>query len=366
MGSAPIVKPSRQILDVIEAQKAKLETRLPKGMDVDKFILGLATAIQKSVANSKPGKSLADCDPASVLLAAYEAAELGCDLSPSLGLGWLINYGGVAQFQPSYRFFIQKAYETGDVRSFFAEVVYAGDKLDRQYSPRKLFHKPGGERKREQAIGAYAMIEFKDGTVDWEYLTHEQISRHRNVSKQPNSMKWVEFWEEGWRITPIRVLAKRLPIKGRNLESFVNVINRELAVDEFDTSKVGNDAIADGVPRRMTERLAEINQEQAPEPQPQPQQDQATQSAEPQADQPAQPAQAAQPAQTNASMFNEGSDPFVTQAEVTSVWDKAFDIGWKKPELTEFLKKNYQVQAPKDLHKSQLQGALDQIEKARK
>ena len=372
--AAPLAKqPGKALLEVIESQKAKFKLRLPETMDADKFILGLATAVQKSVANSKPGKSLADCDATSVLLAAYEAAELGCILAPSLALGWLINYGNQAQFQPSYRFMVQKAYETGDVRTFFAEVVYASDKFERQYAPKKnLFHAPGGERTRVTAIGAYALIEFIDGTIDWEYMTSEQIDRHRKQSKQPNSMKWVDFWEEGWRITPIRVLAKRLPIKTRKLEVFIETVNKYADTE----LQIGNDAATDGVPtqpRRLSDRVSERIDEPGAQPAPaqtaaevEPATATATETAQPTTQEQPAPAQSEKPASNGgqpSSMFSE-ADPYLSPAEVTSVWDKAFHVGWKKPEVTDFLKQNYRISAPKDLRKSQLANVLDAIQQA--
>src|SRR6266404_7250874 len=81
------------VIEKMTVAKPNLIARLPQGIDRDRFFLGILTAIQKSKANSKEGQSLADCDPNSVLLAAYDAAEVGCSLSPALQLGWLINYG---------------------------------------------------------------------------------------------------------------------------------------------------------------------------------------------------------------------------------------------------------------------------------
>src|SRR5277367_6093538 len=102
------IETKNKVVTFLTARKEALIKRLPQGIDPERFYLGIMTAIQKSQATSKPGQSLADCDPNSVLLAAYDAAEVGCSLSPALAHGWLINYGGQAQFQPSYRFFIQK------------------------------------------------------------------------------------------------------------------------------------------------------------------------------------------------------------------------------------------------------------------
>jgi len=212
----------RGVIELLQENQKKVRARLPEGIDATKFLYGISTAVDKNPA-------LLRCKPESVLAAAYEAAEVGCDLSPSLALGWLIPYGADCQFQPSYRFFVQRAYQTGDVAAFFAEIVYASDKFERQYAPkRNLFHAPGdGPRTLERAIGAYALIEFRDGTIDWEWCDRDLIERHRKHSKQPDSMMWTKFGEEGWRKTAIRLLAKRIPLKSRGLEDLVRAVNKD-------------------------------------------------------------------------------------------------------------------------------------------
>ncbi len=353
------------VIEKMTVAKPNLIARLPQGIDRNRFFLGILTAIQKSKATASPGKSLADCDPNSVLLAAYDAAEVGCSLSPSLQLGWLIPYGKECNFQPSYRFFIQKAYETGEVKTFYAEVVYAGDKFDRQFAPkRSLSHEPGnGERSMKTRIGAYSLIEFTDGTVDFEYMTAEQIERHRNHSKQPNSMKWVAFWEEGWKITPIRVIAKRLPLKNRNLEGLVEIVNRDA---ERDLDIAVEQIMEPSIPRRMPEpeKPAEKSEPAAaaetaatePKEEPKPASKEPEKAASTQAN--------ATPAA--GSMFAEGDqDPYVTPAEIQDFWNKAFGANWKKPEVVKFIKETYKVEALKDMRKSQLASALDSITQAR-
>lgn len=202
----------------------RLSKNLPNGMTAEKFMFGVATAVQKNPA-------LLECDAKSVLLAAYEAAEIGINLNPSLQLGYLIPYGKQAQFQLSYRGMIQKGYESKAIRNFFAEVVYANDKFERQLAPkRNLFHAPA-DGERGEAIGAYALVEFVTGNIEFEYLTKEQIDRHRNHSKQPDSLMWKKFWEEGWRKTPIRVLAKRLPLTNPELEVLAEAIERDATQD---------------------------------------------------------------------------------------------------------------------------------------
>lgn len=222
MSSTTLARTS--VVQLIKDSAAEFAKRLPATIDPTRWAMQLATAVQKN-------PDLLECEPRSLLLAAYEAAELGVSLSPALQLGYLIPYKGKAQFQISWRGLVQKAYDSGCVKAFYGEVVYAYDKFERQYAPkRNLVHAPGnGER--GEPIGAYALIEFKDGTIDWEFCDKGIIERHRKHSKQPDSLMWREFWEEAWKKTAIRLLAKRLPLASPDMEALAEVIERDAQRD---------------------------------------------------------------------------------------------------------------------------------------
>jgi recombination protein RecT len=214
------------VLLAIDRAAKSIVDRLPKDMTPERFMGALATCCQKNPV-------LMTCNPASVLLAAYEAAELGIDLTPSQQYGYLIPYNGSAQFMLGYRGMIQMAYRTGVVTpgGFGAEVVYEHDFFERTFAPKKnLIHVPNKED-RGEAIGAYAFIQYIDGTFDFEYLTAKEIESHRKHSKVRNSLMWTEFWTEAWRKTCIRVIAKRLPMDGEAFEILVRAINREAERD---------------------------------------------------------------------------------------------------------------------------------------
>jgi recombination protein RecT len=212
------------VIQLVRESTAEFAKRLPPTVDAGRWVMQLATALQKN-------PDLSECDPRSLLLAAYEAAELGISLSPSLQLGFLIPYKGRVQFQISWRGLVQKAYESGCLKAFYAEIVYKNDKFERQYAPkRNLFHAPA-DGDRGEAVGAYSLVEFSNGSIDWEFCSKELIERHRKHSKQPDSLMWREFWEEAWKKTVIRLLAKRLPLSNPGMETLAEVIERDAQGD---------------------------------------------------------------------------------------------------------------------------------------
>lgn len=241
MGTTNTAVTKSPILEAIHSAKSQFEGRLPKGMTVERFMFGLSTVVQKN-------SDLLLCDKSSLLLAAYEAAELGINLSPTLQYGYIIPYavkdddGKIikrnAQFQIGYRGMVQKAYETGAFKAFFAEVVFANDKFTRTLAPKRVLNHTPADGDRGKPIGAYAFVELADEHFDFEFLTEEQIQRHRNSSKAPNSLMWRTFWEEAWRKSSIRVLFKRLQMSAPGMEDLAEIIERD-AVNDLEPEPTG-------------------------------------------------------------------------------------------------------------------------------
>lgn len=71
-------------------------------------------------------------------------------------------------------------------------------------------------------------------------------------------------------------------------------------------------------------------------------------------------------AQENGGMFSGEADPYLTPAEIKEWWDKVFAADWKKADATDFLKREFKVDNPKDLRRSQAKTALEKMAKAKK
>jgi recombination protein RecT len=65
---------------------------------------------------------------------------------------------------------------------------------------------------RGDAIGVYAVAKMKDGSAYVEIMNRRQVDQVRAVSRSKNSGPWTTWWEEMWRKSVIRRLAKRLPL----------------------------------------------------------------------------------------------------------------------------------------------------------
>lgn len=359
--TALATKQKEHVLEVVQKGKAGFLDRLPTNIDRDRLWLGLVTLIQKR-------DDIAACDPSSIIIAGYEAAEIGINLNPALGLGYVVPYKGIAQFQLGYRGMIQKAYEYGVAKLIFAEVVYKGDHFKRVLAPtRKLEHEPpSGDR--QEAVGAYSFVELRDGSQDFEYLTKEQIARHRNHSKNPDSLMWKTFWEEGWRKTPIRVHFKRLPLTSAGLERFAELVFKDSEKEfEFDASfpDAPTPEIRRAAPPEVT-GSAETPKTGPDNPVNTPGASQASSQEAPKGRGKGKTAKAPEES-LNTAPKPESEKPspsaFPTDDEIAEIWKKLYGIGWGAYEVKRFLqKKGFEHGSFKQIPKAEIATLLSEME----
>src|SRR5579872_6347279 len=62
-------------------------------------------------------------------------------------------------------------------------------------------------------------------------MTKADIEKHRQHSKQPNSLMWKDFWSEGARKTTVRALSKRLPQTNPAMERLAEIIEKDAQQD---------------------------------------------------------------------------------------------------------------------------------------
>jgi recombination protein RecT len=203
-----------------EGMLQQIKQALPSHIKPEYMVRVVMTTLQKNPA-------LLECNPQSILAAIIEASQLGLMPDGILGEGYLVPYKGACQFQAGYRGFISLARRSGQVAFVAAELVFHCDEFDVEFGTnRRLVHKPDfdniergtfdefGELKGLR--GAYAVVKYKDGEFDFEYMPLPLLNQIRNMSKAKNSQysPWntPEARPEMYRKIPIRRLAKRLPL----------------------------------------------------------------------------------------------------------------------------------------------------------
>lgn len=181
---------------------------LPKYMTPERMLRVAVTAL-------KNNPRLLECTEGSLINSVTQAAELGLEVNSPLGYAYLVPYKDQCTLQIGYRGFINLAHRSGRVSSMAAEVVYENDTFSIELGTnRRLIHRPFLNGDRGKKLGAYATVNFRDGTTDFEYMAADEIAaiKARSAGARQKGGPWDTDENEMWRKTPIRRLAKRVPM----------------------------------------------------------------------------------------------------------------------------------------------------------
>jgi|3_EtaG_2_1085321.scaffolds.fasta_scaffold02708_5 recombination protein RecT len=248
--SLPAVNKAATIRDLLDKSKDQLKMAIPRHMSVDRLLRIAMTSIQTNY-------RLLECDPKSLLSCVMQAAQLGLEPDGVLGRAYLIPYkvkGRItAQLQIGYRGFIDLAYRSGQVKGFFAHNVHENDEFDFSYGlAPKLTHVPA-QGNRGDLIASYAVVRIKDADPDFEVMWRSDLEKIRQSSKASNDGPWKTHFEEMCRKTPIRRLAKRVPLssefmRAANIDDYADAgIDMSIApsMDLLDQPESPESVIAD-------------------------------------------------------------------------------------------------------------------------
>lgn len=230
----------RNIFSLLESGdfKLKLARAIPETLKVDRVIQLAYTLLRND-------KALASCTPLSILASVASASQLGLELDKTLGHAYLVKFKDECSLIVGYRGFMHLMFQSGMVASVSAEVVRPGDKFQRKLgTDRGLHHEPGPTPKNDnpdQWLGAYATAVLLTNHVEFEYMDAEHIYANRSRSKSWRAFKkegketpWNTDAEEMWKKTPIRKLAKRMPVSATDRRAS---LLRAVMLDEYGEKK---------------------------------------------------------------------------------------------------------------------------------
>lgn len=271
--SRPAIDPIAGIVKVVESPNLKIQIAraLPKNMDLDRFMRICMTNIRNRY-------DLQKCEPLSLVSSIVEASQLGLELDPILGHGYLVPFRRkdgkfICTFIPGYRGFIHLMRNSGLVHLVNAELIVVGDEHDEMLgTQRHLHHKPiFGEVDRlleKNWIGAYATVTWtSNGQPDYEYMHREAINDIRKRSPAERAGKkgpWVTDTAEMWKKTPTRRIAKRMPLSPQTRELIKAATRDEYRENEEYRNKEPMAAVLDDIDVRPVGQI-EVSTEN-PEP----------------------------------------------------------------------------------------------------
>jgi recombination protein RecT len=263
--SRPAIDPIAGIVKVVESPNLKIQIAraLPKTMDIDRFMRICMTNIRNRA-------DLQRCEPLSLVSSIVEASQLGLELDPILGHGYLVPFRRkdgkfICNFIPGYRGFIHLMRNSGLVHLVNAEIIVTGDEHDEMLgTQRRLHHKPVYDNKVDRLvetnwIGAYSTVTWlNSGEPDYEYMHREAINDIRKRSPAERAGKkgpWVTDTAEMWKKTPTRRIAKRMPLSPQTRELIKAATRDEYRENEEYREKETLTAVLDDIDVQPVEQI---------------------------------------------------------------------------------------------------------------
>lgn len=210
MANEVAIKFSEQLTDKL----ISYEAALPKNFNRERFVQNALT-----IMNEKP--ELAKINRAEVIQGLCKAAFLGLDFMNKEC--YLIPYGNSVQFQTDYKGekkFV-KNYSIRPIKDIYAKVVREGD----FFEERILDGQPTVDFKplpfnNGKIIGAFAVVLYVDGGMEYETMSTEDINSVRNnYSKASQSKAWKYSFDEMAKKTVLRRLCKHIETDFESIEA---------------------------------------------------------------------------------------------------------------------------------------------------
>lgn len=230
--SALAKQTATQVNGMLAKNKNAIMATLPKGFNFDRMCRTLINAISTT-------PQLAQCSPASLFLSSVRSFSLGLEPNGALNEAYLVPYWNSkkacneAQFMPSYRGLQNLARRSGEIAEIYSKSVKENDLFEvEEGTERKIVHKPNYSGDRGKAVCFYAVFRTKDGNIDFEVMSIDEIDAIRQRSKAASSGPWVTDYEEMAKKTVMRRLLKRAPMSVE-LAAAVAIDNKA-AAGEFD------------------------------------------------------------------------------------------------------------------------------------
>jgi len=178
---------------------------MPKDFNQTRFMQNCMTVLQET-------KGIENCEPVSVARTLLKGAFLGLDFFQKEC--YAIPYGNSLNFQTDYKgeTKMAKKYSIRPIRDIYAKVVREGDFFEEQIiqGQQTINFKPISFN-NNKINGAFAVVLYEDGGMEYEAMSTEQIEAIRNdFSKMKNGLMWTKTPEEAYKKTVLRRLCKKI------------------------------------------------------------------------------------------------------------------------------------------------------------
>lgn len=186
-------------------------------------------------------EKLRQSTPESVYLALLACAVTGLEPGALKGEAYLVPFStkGVlrAQFMPGWRGLVKQARRSREVLGIVANVVRERDTFDMDLgTSNSLTHKPAMSGGRGDVVGAYAIAQMTGGHREIEFMDIDDLAAvEKMATARGASDAWRNWPDQMQRKTPLRRLAKRLPL---GADYYVGLALEQAASDGRDQKEV--------------------------------------------------------------------------------------------------------------------------------
>lgn len=184
--------------------EAKMDA-MPQGFNQTRFLQNCMTVLQDT-------KGIENCKPLTIARTLLKGAFLGLDFFQKEC--YAIPYGSELQFQTDYKgeTKMAKKYSIRPIKDIYAKVVREGDIFSEEISEgQQIVNFKPKPFNNSEIIGAFAVVLYQDGGMEYETMSTEQIEGIRNnFSKQKNGLMWTKTPEEAYKKTVLRRLTKKI------------------------------------------------------------------------------------------------------------------------------------------------------------
>jgi len=183
---------------------AKMDA-MPQGFNQTRFLQNCMTVLQDT-------KDIEKCQPLSVARTLLKGAFLGLDFFQKEC--YAIPYGNNLQFQTDYKgeTKMAKKYSIRPIKDIYAKVVREGDVFEEEIKEgMQIINFKPTSFSNKAIIGAFAVVLYVDGGMEYETMSTEMIEGIRNnFSKMKNGLMWTKTPEEAYKKTVLRRLTKKI------------------------------------------------------------------------------------------------------------------------------------------------------------
>ena len=201
---------------------------LPKDLNVTRFVNNAVALLNENTTLQDFAKANGTSQIKAGML---KAAYLGLDFMNKEA--YLVPYGKTLNFMKSYTGAVKlcKKYSIRPIKDIYAKLVREGDDYEIAIinNEPKVTYKPKPFN-NGQIQGAFAVVQFTDGGIQYEEMSLAELEKVRGCSKQKNGPTWTQWTDQMYLKSVLHRLCKRIEIDFDNAEQ-IKYFNEDMELE---------------------------------------------------------------------------------------------------------------------------------------